>query len=174
MNLENVNYNLDELKTKIEQNDQTGTIFINGRDKLKRQAMISFKCNVISEGIFETDYGCQLYCELEDYQLFEEAFIPQVNKIVDVINNDEYEFKELYTSNGKLYLKLKQNETGQFKSKFSPNFTTLDKSPIKLGSKIEVKASLGFYVDFEKKIFGAFIQPKMINLINSTNRKLKK
>ena len=110
----------------------------------RRARRVTFECEVISEGITETEYGQSIYCKVQDPVLLcIETLQEQFSEMVP----EDYETSQFIKSDA-FFMKLPMLR-GKYKATIVPASDPAfpDKSPIVYGSVLEVSASFHGYLN---------------------------
>lgn len=135
-----------DLSFSLLETDSTKPItFIDCKGPTDRRARrVTFECEVISEGITETEFGHSIYCKVQDPVLLcIEALQDQFSEIVP----EDYEISQFIRSDA-FFMKLPMLR-GKYKATIVPVSDPAfpDKSPIVYGSVLEVSASFHGYLN---------------------------
>lgn len=110
----------------------------------RRARRVTFECEVLSEGITETEYGQSIYCKVSDpILLCIEALQDSFTELVP----EEYETTQCIKSDA-FFLKLPMTN-GKYKATIVPTSDPAfpEKSPIVYGATLEVSVSFHGYLN---------------------------
>jgi hypothetical protein len=161
MSFENLSFTLPETL------DAENINFIDCKGPDERRARrVTFECEVLSEGITETEFGQSIYCKVSDpILLCIEALQDSFKELVP----EDYELTECVKSDA-FFLKLPLVK-GKYKAVIIPASDPAfpEKSPIVYGSTLEVSVSFHGYLNPIEKI-GANPQPKKAGMYMTVHR----
>lgn len=142
----------------------------------RRARRVTFECEVLSEGITETEYGQSIYCKVNDPILL---CIEALQESFDEIVPQDYEMNHLI-KNDAFFLKLPMVR-GKYKASIVPPSDPAfpEKSPIVYGSILEVSVSFHGYLnpvtkDDEPKKAGMYMTVHRIVVDGGKKRRLAK
>lgn len=131
----------------------------------RRARRVTFECEVLSEGITETEFGQSIYCKVSDpILLCIEALQDSFKELVP----EDYEITECVKSDA-FFLKLPMIK-GKYKAVIIPASDPAfpEKSPIVYGSILEVSVSFHGYLNPIEKVEDA--QPKKAGMYMTVHR----